>query len=282
LIQKSLANLSFSRSDDRLVSTERIIAGKRPAGEGAERMSAATIVFARADLSIPGAAEIRRCGDDEMVDAETRFFNLVRESNPDVIVLDLSRDPSVGVASILKLRRRCRIPILVVCDLSHPSAREFRIAGAAECIPTPVDILVLNERLQQIIEVTQGVAGRQRATPEIVSFAGYVFYPHRDLLAVPNGATLTLTTSESRLLFHFVSHPWRLCPRVELAAALSSSKGPASDRAIDIVINRLRRKLVVLRGAAARAVIKTEFRRGYLLVAGVSTSYERHGTDAAA
>ncbi len=245
-------------------------------------MSAATIVFAREDLSIPGAAEIPGRGGRKMVDAETNFFHLLLNSNPDVIVLDLSHNPSVGVATILKIRRQCRTPILVVCDLSHPSVREFRIAGAAECIPTPIDILVLNERLQQIIKVTQGEARPRGSTPETFSFAGFTFYPHRDLLTVPEGATLSLTTSESRLLLHFVSHPWQLCPRVELAAVLRGGEGLASDRAIDIVINRLRRKLVALRGSAARALIKTEFRHGYQLVAGVSATAERGATDAAA
>lgn len=246
-------------------------------------MSAATIIFAREDLSIPGAPAIgERCGGDDTADAEINFFNLLRDSHPDVIVLDLSRNPSVGVATILKIRRQCQTPILVVCDLGHPSVREFRIAGAAECIPTPVDILVLNERLQQIIKVTQAEAGRRRAAPEIFSFAGFAFYPHRNLLTVPAGATLALTTSESRLLLHFVAHPWRLCPRVELAGVLGGGEGLASDRAIDIVINRLRRKLAALRGPAARTLIKTEFRRGYQFVAGVSTNDETGATDAAA
>jgi two-component system OmpR family response regulator len=251
------------------------------AAKGADRMTAATIVFAREDLSIPGAAEVPRRDGGAMVDAESHFFNLLRGSSPDVIVLDLSCDPSVGVATILKLRGQCRIPILVVCDLRHPSVREFRIAGAAECIPTPVDILVLNERLQQIIKMKQG-AGQRSATPETFSFAGFTFYPQHDLLAEPDGARIVLTTSESRLLLHFVSHPWRLCPRVELAAVLPSGEGLASDRAIDNVINRLRHKLLALRGSAARSLIKTEFRRGYLLVAEVSTTDERGETDAAA
>jgi two-component system OmpR family response regulator len=246
-------------------------------------MSAATIIFAREDLSVPGAPAIRgRRGGGEMADAEIKFFDLLRDSRLDVIVLDLSRNPSVGVATILKIRRQCQTPILVVCHLRHPSVREFRIAGAAECIPTPVDILVLNERLQQIIKVTQGQAAQRRAAPEIFSFAGFAFYPHRDRLTVPDGATLALTTSESRLLLHFVAHPWQLCTRVELGGVLRGGEGLASDRAIDIVINRLRRKLAALRGPAARTLIKTEFRRGYQFVAAVSASSEMGATDAAA
>src|SRR5262249_45974398 len=56
-------------------------------------MSAATtIVFAREDLSIPGAAEAGMSGRDRPETVQTRFFDLISRSCPDVIVLDLSRD----------------------------------------------------------------------------------------------------------------------------------------------------------------------------------------------
>jgi len=49
--------------------------------------------------------------------------------------------------------------------------------------------------------------------------------------------------------------------------------GPESsvgDRAIDVVVNRLRKKLILAGGGEAEQLIKTEFRRGYLLVADVA------------
>ena len=245
-------------------------------------MSAATIVFARGDFSMPGAAEMPQGEDGAVPDAETHFFDLLRNSNPDVIVLDLSRLPSLGVETILKIRQRSRVPILVVCDLRHPSAREFRIAGAAECITTPIDILDLNERLQQIIRITPQISRQQSGVPEAISFAGLIFYPHHDLIEGESGTTLRVTTLESRLLLHFVLHPWRLCPRAEIIGVLYGGDRAAGDRVIDIVINRLRRKFVILRGAAARNLIKTEFRRGYVFVAAVSTANERRETGAAA
>jgi two-component system, OmpR family, response regulator len=234
-------------------------------------MSAATIVFAREDFSIPGAAGTAAGDDRGMLDAEGYFFSLIHDSNPDVIVLDLSKNPSAGVAAILTIRKRCRTPVLVVCEPDDIAITEFRIAGAADCIPTPVDLRLLNDRLQHIIRVTQPILQRREPVRDGVNFAGFTFYTYRDLLIGPNGARLTLTTSESRVLQHFVSHPWRLCSRTELVAALYGGDRMTSDRAIDVVINRLRRKLILLAGSAARCLIKTEFRRGYMLVAAVST-----------
>jgi DNA-binding response OmpR family regulator len=83
-------------------------------------------------------------------------------------------------------------------------------------------------------------------------------------------------------LLHFVSHPWRLASRAEITEALYRGDRAAGDRAIDIVINRLRHKLAILRGRGAEALIKTEYRRGYLFVANVTTAAADNDTDAAA
>jgi len=115
---------------------------------------AATIIFARADLSIPGAPEnpTSRPGGGES--AHTRFFKLVGDSKPDVIVLDFTRAPGVSAKTITKVRDRTNIPILVVCNSTHSSTEDYRRAGAAECISAPVDIPILNRAVQQIMRLT--------------------------------------------------------------------------------------------------------------------------------
>src|SRR5438132_7066546 len=52
--------------------------------------SAATIVFARENLSIPGAPISARPSMDHADAVRKRFFALVSDSKPDVIVLDFS------------------------------------------------------------------------------------------------------------------------------------------------------------------------------------------------
>jgi two-component system OmpR family response regulator len=103
-----------------------------------------------------------------------------------------------------------------------------------------------------------------------VSFAGLVLYPHENLLVGASGATTKLTTSENRVLLHFVSNPWVLCTRDAIAEALYGPRRPNSDRAVDVVVTRLRKKIAMLAGAAAQQLIKTEFRRGYVFVAEVT------------
>jgi two-component system, OmpR family, response regulator len=232
--------------------------------------AATTIIFAREDLSIPGAAEDAGPVRQEPDAVQAYFFDLVSRSNPDVIVLDFSRVPVDGTDTILTIRQRTDIPILVVCDPDRSRIDDYRIAGAVDCIPAPVDIVSLNQTIQKIIRV------RGRGRPSLTSgpggfvFAAMRFHPRRNLLAGENGATADLTTSEGRLLAHFVSKPWILCTRGEIGELLYGPEHAVGDRAIDVVVNRLRKKLVAVGGADAEHLIKTEFRRGYLLITDVA------------
>jgi DNA-binding response OmpR family regulator len=107
--------------------------------------------------------------------------------------------------------------------------------------------------------------------PDNFRFAGVSFYPGQNLLAGPAGNKAALTTSEARLLAQFVARPWILCTRSEIAELLYGPEHSVGDRAIDVVVNRLRKKLVLAGGVDAEQLIKTEFRHGYLLAADVAT-----------
>jgi two-component system OmpR family response regulator len=235
-------------------------------------MSAATtIIFAREDLSIPGAAEVGAAVDNPSDRARAHFFELINRSSPDVIVLDFSRAPEVRTDTILTVTGRTDIPILVVCNPEQPQMEDYRVAGAADCIAAPVDIVSLNQAIQRIVRVRgRGKFPSSRA-PSVFRFAGMSFDPRRNLLTAPSARHVDLTTSEAHLLMHFVSRPWTLCTRSEIAGLLYGPGHSVGDRAIDVVVNRLRKKLVLAGGEDAEQLIKTEFRRGYLFMADVAT-----------
>ena len=237
-------------------------------------MGASTIVVAREDLSIPGAADIGNGrAENRAADIEARFFNVVGQYNPDVVVLDLTGSPSNGTAAILKIRRRTGVPILVVCEPHDPLMREYCLAGAAEAMQAPVDIMQLNQTVQQIIQLSKNsrdsVGAEPRQTQPVV-FSGLTLHPHENRLTGADGSTVKLTTSENRVLVHFVSNPWTVCTRDALAEALYGPRRPTSDRAVDVIVTRLRKKIATLGGPAAQGLIKTEFRRGYVFVAEVT------------
>ncbi len=227
--------------------------------------AATTIVVAREDFSIPGGEPHEEDNSPEPVALESQFFNLLRESKPDVVVLDLRQANGVGVGMILKIRRQSSVPILVVCSQDHKHAQDYRFAGAAECIASPVDVVAFNEMLQQIVRVNAQAAPQTPREAEAIEFSGVTFKPHQNLMTGTGGTTVRLTTAENQLLTHFVANPWEIQTRDALAEALYGKHRPATDRAIDVVVNRLRTKLRSV-GEATEHLIKTEFRRGYRFV----------------
>jgi DNA-binding response OmpR family regulator len=236
-------------------------------------MGASTIVVAREDLSIPGSVDAENGAAGGAADLDTKFFNVVRQSNPDVIVLDFTGPHDNGIPTILKVRRRTAVPILVVCGADDPMKREYCLAGAAECIQAPIDIMQLNVIVQKIIQLSNAARPSLTAAQNLtrsLNFAGMTLHPQGNLLVGEDGSTIKLTTSENRVLLHFVSNPWTLFTRDALAEALYGPHRPNSDRAVDVIVTRLRKKMASLGGTAAQNLIKTEFRRGYIFVAEVS------------
>lgn len=229
--------------------------------------AATTIVVARDDFSIPGGDY--HDGQPEGTALETRFFSLLRSSKPDVVVLDLREANGDGVGMILKIRRQSSVPILVVCSPDTQRVQDYRFAGAAECIGSPVDVVAFNEVLQQIVRVNGHAAAPSAREAEIITFSDVSFRPHQNLVIGPDGKSVHLTTAESLLLNHFLANSWEIQPRSTLAEALYGKHRPATDRAIDVVVNRLRTKLRSI-GESTEHLIKTEFRRGYRFVCDAS------------
>lgn len=224
------------------------------------------IIIAKDDFSIPGGAPGSVSDNSEAADPEGRFFALLRERNPDVVVLDFSHHYACGIEVIAKVRARSDTPILVVTPADRADLPDFRAAGAADCIKAPVDILAFSQVLQWIV-AQQRTALPPLAATGAIRFAGIRLQEYGSCLAGPSGTAVRLTTSESRVLGHLLSKPLMVCSRAEISEMLYGRHQPSSERAIDIIINRLRKKLTVVAGPDGQSLIKTEFRRGYSLAA---------------
>src|ERR1700735_1022252 len=87
-------------------------------GEPAKAPVASTIVIVREDLSLPGSD--RQDGDGSPEAIERRFFDLLQDKRPDVVVLDLARTQGGGIEAIRKIRERNGVPILAVCGGDDP------------------------------------------------------------------------------------------------------------------------------------------------------------------
>ena len=156
----------------------------------------------------------------------------------DLLVLDIMMPGLTGLEFTQKLRAAENpVPILLLTALAETEQRiEGLSIGADDYLPKPFDPKELLLRVQSILR--RSVSDEAAiAPPEEVHFGQHVFRYERGELTRA-GTRITLTTREIEVLRCLTQAPGRIVSRTELADGED-----ISERAIDVQINRLRRKI---------------------------------------
>ena len=153
----------------------------------------------------------------------------------DLIVLDVMMPGESGFDLTEHLRSTSRVPILL---LTARGDADDRIAGlefgADDYLQKPFEPRELILRIQSILRRS----GPGRAEPEPLSIDGHAFDGEREELR-SGDHVIRLTASEAALLSVFAANAGTALSRSELARRA----GVNSERAIDVQITRLRRKI---------------------------------------
>ena len=104
--------------------------------------------------------------------------------------------------------------------------------------------------------------GAPVAESHAYSFEGWRIDLDAHELFDPNGVLVGLTDGEFAVLRVFIERPRRVLSREALLAAARGPDSDAYDRAIDVQVSRLRRKL----GSGGDEIIRTVRNEGYLFV----------------
>ena len=156
----------------------------------------------------------------------------------DMLVLDIMMPGITGLQFTEKLREKHNnIPILLLTARAEVEQRiEGLTIGADDYLPKPFEPQELLLRLQNILK-RRSETDPALEPPEEVVFGAFIFRHKRGELT-HNGTRITLTTREIEVLRYLSAAPGRIITRSQLA------DGEAiSERAIDVQINRLRRKI---------------------------------------
>ncbi len=155
----------------------------------------------------------------------------------DIILLDVMMPGENGLELARDLKSRIAVPILM---LTARSESEHRIAGLEagvdDYLPKPFEPRELLLRLQNILR--RGRAPAAGGSADEVRMGSFVFHISRGELK-RDDETIKLTERERDLLRQFAQRPGTPIQRHEL----SSDDTTGSERAIDVQINRLRRKI---------------------------------------
>lgn len=101
-------------------------------------------------------------------------------------------------------------------------------------------------------------------TPGTLRFAGWRLDAIGRMLYDPEDQVVTLSDGEFRLLRAFAEHPRRVLTRDQLLDYARGAETEHYDRAIDVQISRLRRKLSAHRGH--EDLIRTVRNEGYMFL----------------
>jgi two-component system, OmpR family, phosphate regulon response regulator OmpR len=188
----------------------------------------------------------------------------LRSVSPDLLVLDIMMAGENGLALTEALRHDHgqALPVLL---LSARGAPEDRIAGfeagADDYLGKPFEPLELVLRIRAML---RRVAHAQPDTPfGPVQLGNVEFDPERGELRGPE-AIIRLTGGEAALLTALARRPNEVLSREEIAATLSMED--AGERAIDVQVTRLRRKIEV--DPREPRFLHTVRGRGYVLKPG--------------
>jgi two-component system OmpR family response regulator len=140
--------------------------------------------------------------------------------------------------------------------------------GADDYVPKPFNPRELLARIRAVLRRAGDGAGQRSEPPaRALRFGGWTLEPARRRLLNSDAAEVTLTGGEYDLLLALVERPNRVLTRDMLLDLLRGRQAGPFDRAIDVAISRLRRKLED-DGRNAQ-LIKTVRGGGYVLAASV-------------
>jgi len=189
----------------------------------------------------------------------------------DLVLLDLGLPGEDGLSLARELRAQPRAPgIIIVTGRGQPVDRIIGLElGADDYVAKPFDLRELVARVRSVLRRTMsGRAPAPSAPADCFEFVGWRLDLSSRSLTRPDGADVPLTTGEFDLLTAFVQHPNRALSRDRLMAIMHHREAGPFDRAIDVQVGRLRRKIE--RDPAEPELIKSVRGVGYLFAARVS------------
>jgi DNA-binding response OmpR family regulator len=197
----------------------------------------------------------------------------LRETTVQLVVLDIMLPGTSGFDLFRKLRRESDVPIIFVSARGSEEDRVLGLElGADDYLAKPFSTRELAARVSAVLRrgggaESMGVGGSEARQPDMILFDGWQVHLARRELRSPSGAMVDVTGAEFDLLTTFLTYPHRVLGRERLMELSRTRIGDSSDRSIDVLVSRLRRKL---QAEAQEAPIVTVRGVGYMFKAEVT------------
>ena len=207
-----------------------------------------------------------------LCDGGASLRKTIAQQVPDLIVLDLNMPEEDGLSIIRDLKQRTSVPIIMLTATASAIDRVVGLElGADDYLAKPCELRELLARIRSVLR--RSGLGPQPAAPAAASphpepdrarvRFGTKWLDHdAQALRDDQGNEHPLTASEYGLLKVFAANPKRVLSRDRLLELANARDAEAFDRAIDLRIMRIRRKIEPDPGRPS--VIRTVRGGGYL------------------
>lgn len=184
----------------------------------------------------------------------------------DLILLDVMMPVLNGIETLKQIRQRNETPVLMLSARDDEIDRVLGLElGSDDYLPKPFNDRELVARIKAILRRTnaQPKTLLELDNGESIEFGGLELHPGRQQ-ALSDGRDLELTGTEFALLHILIKHPGQVLTRELLSLEILGKRLTPYDRAIDMHISNLRKKLPDRNDNLPW--FKTLRGRGYLLV----------------
>jgi two-component system, OmpR family, response regulator len=204
------------------------------------------------------------------VNSGKRMLEVIGSEAIDLLLLELRLRGDDGLRLARTLRETSRMPIVVLSGLIEEADRVMGLElGADDYVTKPFSPRELLARIRAVLrrsQVEAATPGRDE-TLRAFRFAGWELNVRLHRLQSPEGSRVDISRGEFSLLCAFLSSPQRILTRDQLLDLSRVHCTEVYDRAIDMHVMRLRRKIED--DPKAPKFIKTEHGVGYYFDAAV-------------
>lgn len=175
-------------------------------------------------------------------------LDAVKANHPDIVLLDINVAGDNGLIIIKDLKEVCNPIIIIVSGKTETSDRILGLEmGADDYLTKPFHLKELDLKIKSLLtlksEANSNSPQNTSSSEESYQFDGWKLKPSEFTLQSPTGENVELTTGEFQLLEIFCQSPNRVLSREHLYDVTRGNNFESFDRALDVQIGRLRKKL---------------------------------------
>ncbi|RDC59036.1 Transcriptional activator protein CzcR [Alteripontixanthobacter maritimus] len=182
-------------------------------------------------------------------ESAARARSLLLEQSPDLVLLDIMMPGEDGLSLCRHLVETHGVPVILLTARGEPTDRIVGLEiGADDYVTKPFEPRELVARIRSVLRRAARGNGRELATDaedSAYAFEGWTLDPLKRRLTDPEGAVVSISTAEFRMLRAFLDHPKQVLDRDRLLDMVQGREANLFDRAVDNQISRLRRKIEV-------------------------------------